>query len=198
MSRYLLLAILCAASFFSIACHKESDPAPETAPVASYKLDRTVNYPASFESSGVSHSPLNITGTAVNSGDGLKLRFHSGDPSEDNIVFLVDYSKLVPGRVGKYPLKSVSDASNPAQATYTLTYTSGQNSFIGKIYRASAYRTTGDLTISTYDTRRGLISGSYNLKLTEIVDPYADLTPTRPARTCDVLVSGEFANVPVQ
>ena len=52
------------------------------------------------------------------------------------------------------------------------------------MYRASTLKTTGDVTITAYDTRRGLMSGSYNLKLTDVADPYADLTPTRPARTC--------------
>ncbi|MBT2556169.1 hypothetical protein J7E24_00070 [Hymenobacter sp. ISL-91] len=198
MSRYLLFASLCAASFFGAACHKDSDPAPEPTPDATYTLDRMVYYPASAESSGVSYSPLAITGTALNRGDGLELRFRSGDPAGDHIVFQIEYPKLVPGRVGKYPLKSVSEAANPAQATYTLTYGTGQNAFAGRTYQASAYKTTGDLTISTYDTGRGVISGSYSMKLNELADPYAELMPTRPVRTCEVVVSGEFANVPVR
>ncbi|GAB3304181.1 hypothetical protein [Hymenobacter tenuis] len=181
------------------ACQKEdNEPTPEAPVIAQYKLDRMVHYPASFESSGVSHSPSAITGTVKHSGGGLELRFRSGDPSEDNVVFLLDYTKLTPGRVGKYPLKSVAATANPAQATYTLTYSSDQNSLVGKIYRASLHKTTGDLTISAYDARRGLISGTYALTMSEVPDPYADLTPNRPARSADIMVNGEFTNVPVQ
>ena len=199
MLKALFSACLVTAVLGATSCQRHDEPTPiPVIPQATYSMASSVYYPTGNYSLGTSHSPLSLLGQARIRGGQLSLRFKSGDTAEDDVEFGMP-ANLTASKLGTYPCQSFPNpAAEAVRVTYLLTYQLNPTSNLSKLYRSSENLTEGRVVITAYDDRKQLISGTYSVEFKEAIDPYAELSPSRPAQKSLVSVSGDFNNVPIQ
>lgn len=193
----LLTAVLLSGAGLTACADKKEDPTPD--PAATFELSHYFDTVTIAPGGGTAHSgggqvhaPQDITGSARLDATGkvLVLKFAA---KPDEVYMELDQAQLRPGWTGTYALRSQLRPTDPVFVSYLHT---NVNTTATTIMRLSdwAPQLTGNVTITAYDAKRQLVSGSYEITAPNQFDP-SDL----PARTvCTVLLAGKFANLKVQ
>lgn len=199
-TRTLLLAALTATSaLFSACSDKEKEEAPAPAdPTSAFQMSSYFDFvtitPAggnAHSGYGTGHRPADITGTATLGPQVLALNFVAGF---DNTYFEVERTKLSAKWLGTYTLRCRNRPTDPVFTSYLRGSTNGGTS----IYRLSDFTRdlTGNVTVTAYDAKRQLISGSYEVRAPEQRDPSATVASTDPK--CTIILEGTFENLKVK
>lgn len=176
----------------------EKDPQPEApAPPATFMLSRSEYFPASSESAGISYPSQDIKAAAALTVEQLRMSFGT-EKGLDAISFIVDKSRLKPGFVGTYTLKSQPDVKvGDAEVTYTYYMRRSPSGSAASLYFSTTARMQGQFVVTSYDERRHLASGQYELRLDNIPDPADSRLDDTDKRRCNLKVEGSFENLPV-
>lgn len=106
-------------------------------------------------------------------------------------------AKLLANPVGTYRFKTGLDATPEVDFAYRIVHDkSGPGSTSWWVYDRSN-SPTGSLTITAYNAAHRLISGRFEVSISDASDPFA-LYSTYPNRRCKLSFQGTFTNAPVQ
>ncbi|OGX83111.1 hypothetical protein [Hymenobacter glacialis] len=202
-TRSFFLATLAAASgLFSACSDNDRDNAPAPAdPTPALQMSSYFDFVTTTPAGGTSHSgygtgyrPSDIKATAILGPQVLALDFEAGT---DNSYFEVDRAKLGAQWKGTYALRCRNRPTDPVFTSYV--YTERKNGGIsGAIYRFSetTRELTGNVTITAYDAKRQLVSGTYEVRAPEQNEPNATMTFGGPK--CTIILEGIFENLKVK
>jgi hypothetical protein len=114
----------------------------------------------------------------------------------EGIGFAVDRATLPAALSGTYTLKTLLDRTRDADVRYyhDLPASLGGGTVL---YFSNGQHLTGHLTLTAYDPKRHLLSGTYSTKLEGANDPVVPYS-TFPKRKCDITLIGAFTNVVVK
>lgn len=194
-TRTLLLAALTTA-LFTACSDKTEAPAPAD-PDPAFRMGSYFDFititPAggtAHSGFGTTHSVLDIKGSAALNTQVLVLDFAAGT---DNAHFEVDRAKLSANWLGAYTLRSRNRPTDPVFTSYVYSRNGASS-----IYRFSDFtqELTGNVTITAYDAKRQLVSGSYEVRAPEQRDPTSTGVNNDP--TCTILLAGDFDNLKVK
>ncbi|OGX89087.1 hypothetical protein BEN47_08150 [Hymenobacter lapidarius] len=202
-TRTLLLAALTAASGLFAACsNKDKDDTPAPAdPKPAFQMSSYFDFITTTPAGGAAHSgygtgyrPSDITATATLGPQVLALDFEAGT---DNAYFEVDRAKLSAKWTGTYALRCRNRPTDPVFTSYTYTVRTATGSS-GAFYRFSetTRELTGNVTITAYDAKRQLVSGTYEVRAPEQNEPSATITFGGPK--CTIILEGSFENLKVK
>ncbi|SFQ32264.1 hypothetical protein [Hymenobacter arizonensis] len=195
-TRTLLLVALASASGIFTACSDKTEAPAPADPTPTFKMgsyfDFVTTTPAggtAHTGFGTTHSALDIKGTASLAPQVLALDFIAGT---DNAYFEVDRAKLSAAWTGTYTLRCRNRPTDAVFTSYIYKVTTGS-----VIYRLSDFTQdlTGNVTITAYDAKRQLVSGSFEVRAPEQRDP---TTTSTTAPKCTILLAGEFNNMKVK
>jgi hypothetical protein len=179
---------------------KNEDPAP-AAPAPAFEMSSYFDFVTITPSGGTAHSgygtgyrPADITGTAILTPQVVALNFVAGS---DNAYFEVERASLSTQWLGTYALRCRNRPTSPVFASYVYSVRNGSG-LSGSIYRFSdiVRELTGNVTITAYDTRRQLVSGTYTVKAPDQTEPGKMSSPSNP--TCTIILEGTFENLEVK
>jgi hypothetical protein len=144
---------------------------------------------------GTTHGASDIKGKAVLTTQVLGLDFEAGS---DNPHFEVDRAKLAANWVGTYSLRCRNRPTDPVFTSYVYSVRSASGGISGAIYRFSetTRELTGNVTITAYDAKRQLVSGSFEVRAPEQTEPGPSTSYNSPK--CTILLAGDFENLKVQ
>lgn len=195
ITSYLLAAF---SSVVLVACSdKHDDPAPAD-PSPSYTLSSYFDFTSITPAGGTAHygygtghSSLDIKGDGTMNAQVLALDFAAGT---DMVHLEVDRAALGTAWTGTYALRSRNQQAAPVFTSYIYKGASGGSS----IYRFSDTTNDliGDVTITTYDAKRQLVSGRFAVEAPRQLDPNAGFSPDAPK--CAIILQGDFKNLKVQ
>ena len=198
----LLLTYTAASGLFTACTDKEKDELPPPAdPIPALEMSSYFDFVTITPAGGTAHSgygtghrPADITGTATLAPQVLALDFIAGT---DNAYFEVDRAKLASQWVGSYALRCRNRPTDPVFTSYVYSVRSS-GGVSGVIYRFSdtVRELTGNVTISAYDARRQLVSGTYTVQAPEQDEPGKTPSPSSPK--CTILLTGTFENLIVK
>lgn len=195
-TRTLLLTILTTASALFTACSDKAEAPTPADPEPAFRMgsyfDFTTITPSggtAHSGFGTTHSSLDIKGNAMLDTQVLVLNFAAG---ADDAHFEVDRAKLGTNWLGTYALRC---RNRPTDAVFTSYVHSSKG--VSSIYRFSDFilDLTGDVTITTYDAKRQLVSGHYEVRAPEQLDP---TNTSSNAPKCTIILAGDFENVKVK
>ncbi|WP_019946308.1 hypothetical protein [Hymenobacter aerophilus] len=202
-SRIIFLASLLTASLLGTSCRKDCDPTPTPPVVAEPAQAATLNvnfaYSGSTEARSVSYVADQPSAELLS--DRLIITFDgglgNGGPA-DRISFALAKSRQKPGLVGTYSLASQPDASQGDAQVMFIRFTPSTNTANNAV-SGNQNQLSGSLTITAYDAARQLVSGTYEVKATDLRDVfafrnYADYTPDA-RRLGDLRVHGSFTEL---
>jgi hypothetical protein len=111
----------------------------------------------------------------------------------DNAHFEIDRPKLAANWLGTYALRSRSQLSAPVFTSYVYSLNGGSS-----IYRFSDTTSdlTGNVTVTAYDAKRQLVSGTYEVRAAEQFEP--GKTPSFNDPKCTIILAGDFENLKVK
>ncbi|GAA4390675.1 hypothetical protein [Hymenobacter koreensis] len=190
----LLLPLVALTAISLSACNDTETPTPKTepAPEAEATLNRSFHFAALSQTVMALHPASTVQTEARLTPSALTLSI-GVRPTEDHIHFTLDRSTLTAAYAGTYSLRSTASTAG-AQVRYTYSRQEGTGTRY-TFYDAADHATQGELTISSYDSGRKLISGTYQVSMPGAADPFR---PLGSLSTCNVTVSGRFQNVAVQ
>lgn len=177
------------------ACDSEQEEA-QPVPLPEAEMSRTFFYvyeePQSAE--GNSYSDMGVETYASLDTEGLNVTFGAVPRFADTDVihFQIAKPQLTGNYVGTYTLKSLPDTNiGAADVLYTYRRTGNSSAML-----ASSFSTMdGNFTITAYNAKNKLISGTYEVKLEAAIDPKRyDITEPN-IRRCDITIKGTFTNV---
>ncbi|UOQ66396.1 hypothetical protein [Hymenobacter volaticus] len=196
-TRMLFLAALTTASAVFTGCSDKAEAPTPADPDPAFRMgsyfDFTTITPAggtAHSGFGTTHSALDIKGSAAISTQVLALDFTAG---ADDAHFEVDRARLSADWLGTYALRCRKRPTDPVFTSYVHSANG-----VSSIYRFSdfALDLTGDVTITTYDAKRQLVSGHYEVRAPEQLDPTN--TGISNAPKCTILLAGDFENLKVK
>ena len=201
-----LFALLLAASTVALSgCSDKSDGDAPT-PAAEFSLHRELRFPLTpstpnGDTVSVVHNTYDAKGIkatalgpdiAASSYMGLQIRLDVAEQTQ-NLSIMIPSTKLSPAWTGQYPCETLYQ---------TAPTTAGGIFFVGTRELIDTYHNflcNGLVTITKYDTQAKLVSGTFSLRQTSVSDPFALAGLPEPLRKkCTVVVTGSFANLPVQ
>ncbi len=197
-TRTLLLAALTAASGLSAACSDKNEAPAPADPAPAFQMSSYFDFAIPTPTGGTAHSgygtgyrPADITGMATLGPQVLTLNFVAGF---DNTYFEVERTKLSAKWLGAYPLRCRNRPTDPVFTSYLRGSTNNGTS----IYRLSDFTRdlTGNVTITAYDAKRQLVSGTYEVRAPEQNEPSATITIGGPK--CTIILEGSFENLKVK
>lgn len=202
-TRSLFLVALTAASGLFAACSdKDRDDAPAPAdPTPAFQMSSYFDFATATPTGGTAHSgygtghrPADIKGTATLAPQVLALDFVAG---KDNTYLEVERAKLSAKWEGTYALRCRTRPTDPVFSSYVYTERTG-GGISGAIYRFSdtARELTGNVTITAYDAKRQLVSGTYTVKAPEQDEP--GKTPSSNSPKCTIILEGSFENLKIK
>ncbi|MEJ8802403.1 hypothetical protein [Pontibacter sp. H249] len=179
------------------ACGDSKEKSEEAVPAAQATMNAAIAYtynePQSAEFSN--YSGMSVVSYASLDTDRLTLSFsipaHVGP---DAISFSINKQQVIAGYVGTYTLKSLP---NPANGAANVQYTYKKDSNSATMYLSNSSTMEGHFTITAYNAKHKLISGSYEVKLKQAFDPKANQINQTDTRRCDITIQGEFTNVKI-
>ncbi|UOQ51202.1 hypothetical protein [Hymenobacter cellulosivorans] len=186
-TRSLFLLALTTASLLTSCSDKNEEPAPTPDPAPTYALSHYFYYPATNGAAAVIHPNQDITGKAQLHPTVLALDFEA---KADMPHFEIERAQLKPDWKGVYPLRCRARPADPVFVSYSY-HTDGY-----RIFRFSDFTQTltGHVTITAYDTKRQLISGTYEVQAPGQTDPLEFSIDTK----CDITLSGSFTDLKVK
>ncbi|UOQ78648.1 hypothetical protein MUN84_08970 [Hymenobacter sp. 5516J-16] len=178
---------------------KQEDPQPVVSATPSeLSMARTMTYPAaSSRNNGLSYTQQTLSGAAVLEEKRFYLNFVAPE-GVDRVNFEVPRTALSPGLTGTYPVLSRSNSGGVVPALYVYYRVNVATSLSGSLYYSAQNQAQGQLTITAYDATRKLISGTYEMQLTNIHDPLEGPLPSSTALRCDVNLTGSFKDLKVE
>jgi hypothetical protein len=118
-------------------------------------------------------------------------------PNREIIAFSFTRAKLPANPVGTYRFKTVLDGTPDVDFAYRIVYDKRRpGSTSWWVYDKSSIP-TGSFTITAYDAAHRLVSGRFEVNISDASDPFA-LSNTYPNRRCSMSFEGTFTNAPVQ
>ncbi|MCB2410616.1 hypothetical protein [Hymenobacter lucidus] len=183
-----MTALLVPAGLLSACSDKtEETPAPAD-PTPEYRIGHGYYYPATRESSIVSWPSRDIKGEAQLYPAVLGLDFKV---ATDAVHLEVDRAALKTDWKGVYALKCQKRPTDPVFVSYLYTDAGGTS-----IFRLSDFtpELTGNVTITAYDAKRQLLSGTYEVVAPGQRDPLSDFSTA----TCDITLAGSFTDMKVK
>ncbi|GAB3826504.1 hypothetical protein [Hymenobacter jeollabukensis] len=196
----LRLALLAASLLVGAAScdSKSDDPQPEAPAVARHEMNRVFYYPSNATSAGISYAPADVKASGRLTADQLLLSFEP-EAGQDAVSFTLPIARLTAGLTGTYALQSLpTPASAIAQVAYTFTANRSAAGSNGRLFLSNANYMDGQVVITAYDQQRRLLSGSYTLKMNDIIDPFSSAMSSPPALRCNLTLNGSFENLPLQ
>jgi hypothetical protein len=139
---------------------------------------------------GTGHSSRDIKGVATLQPQVLVLDFTAGT---DDVHFEVDRTSLGTGWANTYALRSRNQPNAPVFSSYVYSRPNDG----AAIYRFSDFANdlAGGVTITTYDAKRQLVSGSFKVLTPNQRDP---LAKGLNDPTCTITLEGSFENLKVK
>ena len=115
----------------------------------------------------------------------------------DNAYFEVDRAKLPAKWLGNYALRCRNRPTDPVFTSYVYSVRSN-GGLSGGVYRFSdtVRELTGNVTITAYDAKRQLMSGTYTVRAPEQTEPGPSTLYNGPK--CTIILEGEFENLKVK
>ena len=195
MKKLLPLSLLFLLMLLITACDSD-DEKEEFVPAAQATMDSAIAYsynePQSAEFS--SYGGMSVVSNASLDSERLLVGFsvpaHVGP---DAIAFSIDKQQLAAGYQKVYSLKSLPSGSGAVDVRYS--YRKDASSY--SIYLSNSSTMEGHFTITAYDAKHKLISGSYEVKMKQAFDPKASEVSLENTRRCDITIQGNFTNVKI-
>ncbi|AKD04791.1 hypothetical protein POKO110462_10105 [Pontibacter korlensis] len=194
MKKLLTLTLITALALGFSACDKDPD---EVTPTAQAELNRAIVYsyeqPQSFlvklygEGSTETYASYDTEHFGISIGAPLNV-------GKDNITFVISEEDLKSNLSGAYTLKTLPDVS---EGQVDVTYSYLRDAHTRSIITSDKSNIEGHFTISAHDTKRHLVSGTYELVIPNAYDPTVDQFTEPNLRRCDISISGSFTNVKV-
>lgn len=195
MKKLSLLPILFFFLVLFSACDTDKDP--EVLPAAEAEMNRAIVYAYEEPQSALIDSYSKSSTESSISYDNEHLSASFGVPShvgKDHISFVIHKSGLKNNFIGGYTLQSLPA---PADGDAFIMYSYRQDTGTNAIIDSDMATIQGHFTVSAYDAKHQLISGTYEVKMVNVIDPANyDITQTN-FRKCDITVTGRFTNVKV-
>lgn len=188
LRRFLPLAALI--SLGAAACNsKKDDPQPD--PATEMQLIRSFTYPtASSYNNSITYSQKTLQSSAVLGDKGLYIGFAAVE-GKDGLSFTIDPGSVAAGLTGTYALREVATPQNPATAHYVYTISDAPGASSFRLFDSPEI--AGQVTVTSYNAQRKLITGSFQVRLDNVSDP-ASSTPFSSPQ-CNVDVKGTFTNL---
>lgn len=199
--------LACLALSLLAGCSKKED-APQPVPVAPvqagtinvvFDASATATLPASTQSKSL----LANKPTWQQNSDRLTIKLESLNvinTVDDHVDFVVPVGKWKTGLTGTYALASQPNTTaGDALVSYLRPLPSSSSAYPNS-YTSNANQLAGTLTITSYDTQRKLLSGSYQVRFINVKGPFSFLgigSMGDPRRDGDVTVSGTFQEIPL-
>jgi hypothetical protein len=198
----------CLALIVLAACsHKDADPQPApVAPVQAATLDVKFDYYAttSLPASTQSKSLLADKPTWKQASDRLTITLEVLNvisTVDDHVDFVLPLSKQKPGLTGTYTVASQPNTTaGDALASYIRPVPSNSSAY-PNVYTSNSNQVTGTLTITSYDAKRQLLSGTYQARYSNVKGPFSFLgmgSVGDPRRDGDLTISGTFQEIPLK
>ncbi|RPD49433.1 hypothetical protein DNI29_01110 [Hymenobacter sediminis] len=181
---------------FTAGCDKDDrEETPEPLPEPTVTYSRSIVYQDNGQHQDTTFQAPQLKGNVTQTAQSLSVSVEPTTRTE-GIGFALDRTKLAAALTGTYTLKTLRDQTLNADVRY---YYDQPESLGGGtiLYFSSLQHVTGSFTISSYDAKRQLLSGTYTATLTGASDPTVAYS-TFPKRKCDITVTGTFANVPLK
>ncbi|QIX61212.1 hypothetical protein FY528_03195 [Hymenobacter lutimineralis] len=178
---------------------KENDPQPEApAPAATFTMGSSIYYPSPNVIAAISYPSGDVQHQAILNDELLYVHFDAKE-GRDAVNFTIERSQLTAAIIGTYTLKSMPNTeSGAADVRYVYYRENKPGSISGSIYDSNNSHMGGQLTVTAYDAKRHLLSGSYEMRMENITDPTdASWDPTDKER-CNLTLWGTFSNLPIQ
>ncbi|MFD2516048.1 hypothetical protein ACFSRY_19400 [Pontibacter locisalis] len=199
MKKLLPVFILFTFSGLVSSCDSDNSIETETVlPATQAEMSRTFSYAYNEPQSAeiASYSTWSVETYSSLEEERLNITF-SGLPKladTDVIHFNISKLQLLGNYIGSYALKSLP---NPAAGAAQVRYTYRRDGNSSSIIESTFSTMDGHFTISSYDAKNKLISGSYEIRIKEAVDPKRYDIAEPLIRRCDITLRGSFANVKV-
>ena len=196
-TRTLFLATLTTASAVFTACSDKTEAPAPADPDPAFRMGSYFDFatitPAggtAHSGFGTTHSSLDIKGRAAMDTQVLVLDFAAG---ADDAHFEVDRAKLSADWLGTYNLRCRNRPTDPVFTSYVYS-----RNGVSSIYRFSDLTPdlTGNVTITAYDAKRQLVSGHYEVRAPEQLDPTNTGSNNEPK--CTIILAGDFDNLKVK
>jgi hypothetical protein len=180
---------------FTAGCDKDDrEQTPEPTPESSLTYSRSIVYEDNGQHRDTTFQASQLKGYVTQTAQSLSVGV-APTTSTEGIGFELERAKLPAALTGNYTLKTLRDRTLDADVSYyyDLPESRGGGTII---YLSNMQYVSGSFTISSYDAKRQLLSGTYTATLTSASDPTVAYS-TFPKRKCDINVTGTFANVPL-
>ncbi|GGG38773.1 hypothetical protein [Hymenobacter glacieicola] len=181
---------------FTAGCDKDDrEETPEPLPEPTVTYSRSIVYQDNGQHRDTTFQAPQLKGSVTQNAQSLSVSVEPITRTE-GIGFALDRTKLAAALTGTYTLKTLRDQTLNVDVRYY--YEQSESLGGGTIlYFSNMQHVTGSFTISSYDAKRQLLSGTYTATLTGSSDPTVAYG-TFPKRKCDITVTGTFANVPLK
>lgn len=177
---------------FTAGCSKDDQETPEPTPQPTLTYTRSIVYQDNGQRRDTTFQDAQLKGYATLTAQHLSVGAEPTTGTE-GIGFELARTKLPAALTGTYTLKTLRDQTLDAAVSY---YYDQPESLGGGtiLYASSMQHMTGSFTISSYDAKRQLLSGTYTATLAGASDPTVAYM-TFPKRQCNITVTGTFTNV---
>jgi hypothetical protein len=181
---------------FTASCDKDDrEQTPEPTPEPTLTYNRSIVYEDNGQHRDTTFQAPQLKGYVTQSAQSLAVGVGPTTGTE-GIGFVLDRAKLPATLTGTYTLKTLRDRTLDADVTYyyDLPESRGGGTII---YPSSMQYVSGSFTISSYDAKRQMLSGTYTATLTSASDPTVSYS-TFPKRKCNITTTGTFTNMPLR
>ncbi|WP_460575530.1 hypothetical protein [Hymenobacter coalescens] len=175
------------------AC-QQNDPAPTPRYAHTYTFETLLGVTPA-ERVRQQQPASRLSGGAQLSAAALELTLSASQ--EENIRFSIAREHLAGDFVGQYALAEPQFATAGAAATYTYLFNTGASveSRVFSNQPGAAFPTSGAVTITKYDARKRLLSGSYYVSYSFVPNPRSAAFPGPADR--QIRLEGQFEHMPL-
>ncbi|MCR5888497.1 hypothetical protein LRS06_12110 [Hymenobacter sp. J193] len=193
--------VLAAALLLGVAAcdSHENEPEPEVhAPVATFTMGSSIHYPAPNVTTAISYPSGYVQHQAILNDELLYVHFDAKE-GRDAVNFTVERSQLNASIVGTYSLKSMPNPeAGAAEVRYVYYRENKPGNISASIYDSNNSGMSGQLTVTAYDAKRHLLSGSYELRMKNISDPNDTSWDPTDKERCDLTLWGSFTDLSIE
>lgn len=157
---------------------------------------RTMTYPnATSHNNDLTYSQKSMTGTGKLDAGELLLAFDVPE-GNDYISFIIPQAALTSGFKGTYELLDRQRSpSKIVDTRYVYTLRNIPGTYSSTIYQSNTNTMQGQVTITSYDAQRHLLSGSYVMAIENLDDPTYHRPFSNTEMRCNLKVEGTFTNL---
>ncbi|AHJ99335.1 outer membrane protein assembly factor BamD [Hymenobacter swuensis] len=197
MKSFLYLFLLITGLLSAAGCSsKQDDPTPRD-PEAVVSLQRTISYPSGSLANQVQeYSQLTLQTKLAAQTDGSAQLSFVALGGKDKVILTIAQSLFSTGQTGSYALKNQFDPQGSFSAAYTYYVVNRPGELQSHSY--SANHMQGKLTVTSYDTQRRLLSGTYHLVLADVADPNDETLGNSSGLRSRVELVGSFENLKME